>query len=272
MNTPDSPPRADLALGRQMTIEFYDCDPAVLADAPAMERIFLKAAADSGATILDSRFHGFEPQGVSGVVIIAESHFTVHAWPEHDYAAVDIFTCGEHIDFEKGVESLRQSLRSGSVIVSSVMNRGIVSNNGMERLVPVCEDHTHRYALSWKTRFESTAAWGIMISIDVYNASPRITGSAAAIEAFAADFAGQLSCRFAGDAGVAEFSEPNGTSGFTLVCCDGASFFCGRFVRETNTAYLDISCPAFVDPRPAAELAIRLLGGTHYRMQVAIRQ
>ena len=50
------------------------------------------AAQKSGATIINSSFHTFEPQGVSGVVIIAESHFTIHAWPEHDYAAVDIFT------------------------------------------------------------------------------------------------------------------------------------------------------------------------------------
>jgi len=53
----------------------------------------LAAAKESGATILGESFHQFSPQGVSGVIIIAESHLTVHTWPEHGYAGADIFTC-----------------------------------------------------------------------------------------------------------------------------------------------------------------------------------
>ena len=80
------------ALGRHMTVEFYDCDPKALADAELVKTVFLRAAEKSGATVIDANFHEFEPQGVSGVVVISESHFAVHAWPEHDYAAVDLFT------------------------------------------------------------------------------------------------------------------------------------------------------------------------------------
>ena len=94
---------AGFALGRQMTVEFYDCDPAKLADTALMEKVFLDAAHRSGATVIESRFHQFTPQGVSGVVVISESHFAVHAWPEHEYAAVDLFTCGENVDFDKAV-------------------------------------------------------------------------------------------------------------------------------------------------------------------------
>ena len=79
------------ALGRHLTIEFYECDPDILLNKDDVEEALLKAAKDSGATIISSSFHDFKPQGISGVVIIAESHFTVHAWPEHDYAAVDIY-------------------------------------------------------------------------------------------------------------------------------------------------------------------------------------
>ena len=92
-----------IALGRQMTIEFYDCKSATLTDAAQLEKVFLHAAEVSGAHVVDSVFHSFQPQGVSGVVVISESHFAVHAWPEHDYAAVDLFTCGSGVDFDLAV-------------------------------------------------------------------------------------------------------------------------------------------------------------------------
>jgi S-adenosylmethionine decarboxylase proenzyme len=94
------------ALGRQMTVEFYDCDAGILTDAGRMEQIFVSAAKRSGATVISSHFHSFMPQGVSGVVVISESHFAVHAWPEHEYAAVDLFTCGENVDFNCAAESI----------------------------------------------------------------------------------------------------------------------------------------------------------------------
>ena len=57
-----------------------------------------QAAELAGATIVSSNFHHFSPHGVSGVVIIAESHLTIHTWPEYGYAAVDLFTCGDTVD------------------------------------------------------------------------------------------------------------------------------------------------------------------------------
>ena len=106
-----------LALGRHLTIEYYDCDARILADVSAMKNIFVEAAQISGATVLESSFHAFQPQGVSGIVVICESHFAVHAWPEHDYAAVDIFTCGDQIDFDLAAETLRKMLRSRSMTI-----------------------------------------------------------------------------------------------------------------------------------------------------------
>ena len=69
----------DFALGKHMTVEFYDCDSEFLADEKKMEKAFLEAARVSKATVLGTNFHSFEPQGVSGFIIIAESHFSVHS-------------------------------------------------------------------------------------------------------------------------------------------------------------------------------------------------
>ena len=151
-----------LALGRQMTVEFYDCDSGILTDAAAMEKIFIDSAKQSGATVIDSRFHQFFPQGVSGVVIISESHFAVHAWPEHEYTAVDLFTCGDSIDFNKAVEVIASGIGCREWVISGLVNRGIVGNNGVERVVPmVGNSDCQKFQLSWKTRYEQTCAGGI---------------------------------------------------------------------------------------------------------------
>lgn len=86
------------ALGRQILVEFYDCDREVLNDAAAIRDIMVEGTRRSGATIVTDAFHTFSPHGVSGVIVIAESHVTIHTWPEYGYAAVDVFTCGETID------------------------------------------------------------------------------------------------------------------------------------------------------------------------------
>ncbi|VAX30334.1 S-adenosylmethionine decarboxylase proenzyme, prokaryotic class 1B [hydrothermal vent metagenome] len=83
------------ALGIHILLELEDCNIKLLDDLKQIEVVMLKAAKKAKATIIDSRFHRFSPFGVSGVVVIAESHLTIHTWPEHAYAAVDIFTCGK---------------------------------------------------------------------------------------------------------------------------------------------------------------------------------
>ena len=65
-----------------------------------------------GATVVSSHFHQFSPYGISGVVIIQESHLTLHTWPEYGYAAVDVFTCGD-IDLDAGVVYLQEALEAG---------------------------------------------------------------------------------------------------------------------------------------------------------------
>ncbi len=93
-------------LGRHILAEFYECDPAMLNDTGAIERAMNEAAAASGATVVQSVFHMFSPHGVSGVVVVAESHLAVHTWPEYGFAAVDYFACGE-VDAGAAIRCLR---------------------------------------------------------------------------------------------------------------------------------------------------------------------
>ena len=81
--------------GRHLLVEYYGCQQAILNDVNKVERLLKEAATAAGATIVQSVFHRFTPQGVSGVVVIEESHLSVHTWPETGYAAVDFYTCGD---------------------------------------------------------------------------------------------------------------------------------------------------------------------------------
>ena len=101
------------ALGRQVLVEFYDCDPALLNDPGFVESSMKDAAVAAGSTIVDTVFRVFEPHGVSGVVVIAESHLAIHTWPEYGYAAVDLFTCGDKVDPWAAHDHLREAFRAG---------------------------------------------------------------------------------------------------------------------------------------------------------------
>uniref|UniRef100_A0A832I9N4 S-adenosylmethionine decarboxylase proenzyme n=1 Tax=Pseudothermotoga hypogea TaxID=57487 RepID=A0A832I9N4_9THEM len=100
------------SLGRHLIAEFYDCDPQAIDDVEFVEEKMKNAAIIAGATIVGSSFHRFLPYGVSGVVVISESHLTIHTWPEYRYAAIDLFTCGEDTDPWKAFEYLKQVFKA----------------------------------------------------------------------------------------------------------------------------------------------------------------
>jgi S-adenosylmethionine decarboxylase proenzyme len=102
------------ALGRHLLVELQDCDREVLNDLDFLRQAMLTAATECGATVMGESFHHFSPQGVSGVVIIAESHLSIHTWPEYGYAAVDVFTCGTAVEPRKAAEVLIEKLGAKS--------------------------------------------------------------------------------------------------------------------------------------------------------------
>ncbi len=111
------------SLGRHILVEFHGCSAEVLNDVPRIEQSMITAAKQSGATIISSVFHHFSPFGVSGVVVIQESHLAIHTWPEYRYAAVDLFTCGDSVNPWVSYESLKAAFEAahGSAIE---LNRG----------------------------------------------------------------------------------------------------------------------------------------------------
>lgn len=114
------------SLGSHLLIELFGCDKQSLEQERTVGTAMRTAAQESEATVVAESFHEFKPWGVSGAVIIQESHYTIHTWPEHGYAAVDLFYCGGTIHVDKAVDVLRERFKP-SKIKFLVVRRGIQS-------------------------------------------------------------------------------------------------------------------------------------------------
>ncbi len=114
-------------LGRHLIVEFVDCNNGMLDNLAALEQHMKESVRRAGATIVESVFHRYNPQGVSGVVVIAESHISIHTWPEYGYAAVDFFTCGDTVDPYKAHDYMKEALGAQSSSIQE-LRRGIPSD------------------------------------------------------------------------------------------------------------------------------------------------
>jgi len=108
--------------GIHLLIDFWEAKN--LDSVSFCKKALTKAVKDCDSTLLSIKLHKFSPQGVSGVAVIAESHISIHTWPEHKYAALDIFVCGGK-DPYLALKSLKYSFRPKRIEVSEV-RRGII--------------------------------------------------------------------------------------------------------------------------------------------------
>ncbi|MCX5996522.1 MAG: adenosylmethionine decarboxylase [Chloroflexi bacterium] len=123
------------ALGKHLLLELIDCDAGLLNDIEYLRKVVFDTARQIGATAIKDSFYQFTPQGVSGVLIIAESHISIHTWPEYSFAAVDVFTCGDVIDPKNAIKPFVEKLKAAS-------SSYIEMKRGMGNVV--------REAVSWK--------------------------------------------------------------------------------------------------------------------------
>ena len=113
------------SLGKHLIIELFQCDSTILNDLKILEHHMVSAVKLSGATVIQPFFHQFSPYGITGVVVVAESHFSIHTWPEYGYCALDIFTCGDSVDGHEALEYMKESLKAASASVMEI-KRGVL--------------------------------------------------------------------------------------------------------------------------------------------------
>ena len=107
-------------IGKHCILELYECDTGKLNDEAFIRTTLSTAAKSAGATLINLITHHFEPQGVTGLALLAESHISIHTWPESRYAAVDVFTCGDHTMPEKACEFIFSELAAKEYSLNSL--------------------------------------------------------------------------------------------------------------------------------------------------------
>ncbi len=108
------------SLGNQYLAEFYGCCVDTLNDKDRIREAMIQAAKIAKATIVADVFHEFSPHGISGVVVIAESHIAIHSWPEHRCASVDIFTCSDNMDPQAAVDYLKMAFKAQKIEIKTI--------------------------------------------------------------------------------------------------------------------------------------------------------
>lgn len=185
------------SLGRHILVEFLGCKSDILNDVSIIEKGMVDAAKNAGATVINSTFHHFSPWGVSGVVVIQESHLAIHTWPEYQYAAVDLFTCGDTVDPWVSFDHLKKvfgatnhsalEMYRGNINLLNRTDFEVVEHGGVKQPSPKYSrtlwftDRDDNQALSLKytgdclfdqrsdfqsVRVFETAAYGKMLTID----------------------------------------------------------------------------------------------------------
>ena len=110
-------------VGRHCICELYGCPFEHLNDAKYIEGILEQGARVSKSTLLGIQVHSFDPIGVTGLALLAESHISIHTWPEKGYAAVDFFSCGEHTLPEQACHFIRERLKARDYSLQ-ILSRG----------------------------------------------------------------------------------------------------------------------------------------------------
>jgi S-adenosylmethionine decarboxylase len=101
-------------IGRHLVSDMWNCKK--LSDnVEPLEKIMLNACHVANATILGVSSHKFEPQGVTVMVLLAESHISLHSWPEYDYVAIDVFTCGQNMNPQAAIDYLEERLKPSKI-------------------------------------------------------------------------------------------------------------------------------------------------------------
>ena len=106
------------ALGFQTTIDFYGCNTTKINSKEFVERVLITAAKKMQLTVVKTTIHAFSPIGITGVIVIQESHLAVHTWPEYNYVALDFFTCNETYDLDDGIIWLKEQFEAKKMDIS----------------------------------------------------------------------------------------------------------------------------------------------------------
>lgn len=118
------------ALGHHIIAELSGCNKTIISSLVKVRKTMVQAALEAKAEVREIAFHKFSPQGVSGVVVIAESHLAIHTWPEYNYVAIDIYTCGDKTDPLRACQYIANAFECKNM-KHTIIDRGISNSKGL---------------------------------------------------------------------------------------------------------------------------------------------
>lgn len=251
------------AIGRHMIADFNGCSYDAIATPDRVRDALLRAAEESGATVVSDSFRFFSPHGVSGFVIIAESHFSVHTWPEYSYAAIDIFTCGDTVNFNTAIRTLEAAFQAQRVEITADLFRGTGIGLAESNTAPLLAPPT----LSWEHLFKESHAWGMTVDVELLKS-----------EISDDEMLKQHCTAFAGSLGF-----PNLRAEMRSDCASDIELpfqFAGCFnglqirayqKRGSDTLYVETLFAGFINPRDVGLYALEHFRAAGYRIRVSLR-
>jgi len=117
-----------IQLGEHLIVDLSGCDRELLYDSERSRDLFFKAVRGAGLTVVSEGFYKFSPHGFTCFLLLAESHASLHAWPEFGYCAIDLFTCNLGLDLNPLLQDLKTLFGSNHLSVRDVARVGEVEN------------------------------------------------------------------------------------------------------------------------------------------------
>lgn len=249
-------------LAKHLTLDYYECDPNILRDSDFLEKTLNKAANAIGATILSSHFHEFEPQWVTGVVILSESHFTIHTWPEYGYAAIDIFACWD-VDFNTGINMLNEAFNAKHMNILTDLERWAVNSPWLSSVI--------KPKIDWEKQYQESGAWGIASSIDVFDCKPELIRDAGAIKEYVQELCQKIKMKTYWDTQVIHFGEDERVEWYSMTQLIETSLISGHFANATNAAYIDVFSCKYYNPQDVADFTTRFFKWKYFNLNINLR-
>lgn len=268
-----------LFLARHVTLDYYDCDTDVLLNNKLLEEKLKDSAKIVWATIINSEFNTFEPQWVSWVVVLAESHFTIHTWPEYWYVAIDMFTCW-NMEMEKWIDLLTKVFKSKRVELVTDLKRWKATE--LEWKKWDYDKKSNKIVLAekwnnWEKEFEENNAWWITSSIDIYWCDPNIIRDSEWIKRYVKELCELIQMKTYWDTHIVHFWEDEKVAWYSMTQLIEISLISGHFANATNAtnatnaAFLDIFSCKYYNPQVVADFTVRYFKGKYYKLNINMR-
>jgi len=252
-----------LYLARHIIIDYYMCDREILSDPWLLENTLIEAAKAIWATVITSNFHNFEPQWVSWVVILSESHFTIHSWPEYWYAAIDMFACW-NMQFEKGITLLTNIFKSKKIKIVTDQKRWLATNEISPLIL-------QRQNNNWEKEFKDKNAWWIQTSVDIYWCKSELIRDKNIIKKYVKELCKLIEMKTFWETNVVHFGEDEKVAWFSMTQLIETSLISGHFANASNVAYIDIFSCKYYNPSVVANFTLDFFKWQYYKLNINYR-